>query len=162
LGLALGLALDLGLGLGLGPGLAGCALLPKIGIGTAPTRVEGRISAAAGLNPSVSQRPSPLVLRVYELRSATAFNQADFMALYQGDRAALAGDLVAREEYTLEPGSSRPYDKQLDPATRYIGVVGLYRDLEHATWRAGAAVRPARTQQLTIRADALALSVHVQ
>ena len=93
--------------------LAACSMLPKIGIGTAPTRVEGRISAAAGLNPSVSQRPSPLILRVYELRSTTAFTQADFMALYQGDQAALGGDLVAREEYTLEPGSSQPYRKQL-------------------------------------------------
>ncbi|MDE2370645.1 MAG: type VI secretion system lipoprotein TssJ [Burkholderiales bacterium] len=143
-------------------GLGACSMLPKIGIGTAPTRVEGSISAAAGLNPSVSQRPSPLVLRVYELRTPTAFTQADFMSLYQGDRAALAADLVAREEFTLEPGRSQPYNKQLNAETRYIGVVGLYRDLEHATWRASAQVQPAKTQKLTIRADALALSVTVQ
>jgi len=123
------------------------------------TTIDGRITAAADLNPSVSGRPSPLVLRVYELRSATAFNQSDFMALYQGDQAALAADLVAREEITLQPGESRPLKKPLGADTRFIGVVGLYRDLEHARWRAVAGVVPGKAQALQIRADALAVTI---
>lgn len=133
--------------------LAACAGAPP-----KPTSVNGSIVAAKELNPSVSNRPSPMLLRIYELRSPTAFNQAVFMSLYQDDRAALAADLVAREEFTLQPGQTLPYRKQLSLETRYLGVVGLYRDLEHSTWRAVTAVQTGKTQALTIRADALALS----
>lgn len=133
--------------------LGGCSLWSK------GTTVNGRLTAAADLNPSVSGRPSPLVLRIYELRSSAAFNQADFMALYQGDQAALAGDLVAREEITLQPGESRPLKRPLAADTRFIGVVGLFRDLEHARWRAVAGVVPGKSQALQIRVDALAVTI---
>lgn len=126
-----------------------------------PTRVEGAIAAAAGLNPSVNDRPSPLLLRIYELRSPTAFNQADFMALYEADQATLAADLVLREELMLQPGESRPFNKQLAAETRYIGVVAAYRNLERATWRAVVPVTLHRTQRFNVRADSLVLSATI-
>lgn len=138
--------------------LAGCASL----IPASPTRVKGDIQAVEALNPSVSRRPSPLRLRIYELRADSAFAKADFMSLYEGDRALLAADLVARDEITLQPGEKRPYDKQLNPETRFIGVLAIYRDLDRASWRAIVPVRPNKTQALTIRADALAITAVVQ
>ena len=71
---------------------AGCSSAPKL------ASLAGSIQASADLNPSVSQRPSPLLLRVYELKTAAGFNQADFMALYQSDTATLGADMVSREE----------------------------------------------------------------
>jgi len=148
-------------------GWAGCALVigPLGGCKTAPppvASVSGSITAVAGLNPSVTQRPSPLRLRLYELKSPTAFNQADFMALYQSDQATLGPDLVAREEMMLQPGEARPYAKQLAPDTRFIGVVAFYRDLERATWRVVVPVQAGKAQTLQIRADSLAVSAAVQ
>jgi type VI secretion system protein VasD len=133
--------------------LVGCASKPKV------TSVSGNLVASADLNPSVSQRPSPLLLRVYELKSAAAFNQADFMALYQGDAAALGAEMVAREELTLQPGESRPMNKPLNAETRFVGVFAAYRNLEKARWRAVLPVQPGQAQKLTIRADALAVSI---
>lgn len=136
-----------------------------------PVNVSGRYVAAADLNPSVSNRPSPLLVRVYELRSATAFNRADFMALYQSDSSTLAADLVAREETMLQPGETRSFSKVLAPDTRFVAVVGAYRELERSTWRAVVAVpAPAPPQpqakpgpvQIVIRADARAVSATVQ
>lgn len=141
----------------------GCGLL-LLGCGTPapkPTRVEASIVAAGDLNPSVNDRPSPVLLRVYELRSQTAFNQADFMTLYQSDQASLAADLVAREEMMLQPGEKRSLNKQLAPDTRFIGVVAAYRDLERAIWRAVVPVTPGQQQSLTVRADRLAVSATV-
>ena len=134
---------------------AGCASAPK------PTKVSGSVEASATINPSASQRPSPLLLRVYELKSPTAFNAADFMSLYQRDQAELATDLVAREELTLAPGESRPLSKMLSPDTRYIGVVAAFRDLEHAHWRSIAVVEPGKSKKVVIRADALSVAVTV-
>lgn len=135
--------------------VAGCASAPK------PTKVSGSVEASPTINPSASQRPSPLMLRVYELKSPTAFNAADFMSLYQKDQAELAADLVAREELTLAPGETRPLSKMLSPDTRYIGVVAAFRDLEHAHWRSIAVIEPGKSKRVVIRADALSVAVTV-
>lgn len=134
---------------------AGCASAPK------PTKVSGSIEASPTINPSASQRPSPLMLRIYELKSPTTFNAADFMSLYQRDQAELATDLVAREELTLAPGETRSLSKMLSPDTRYIGVVAAYRDVEHARWRSIAVVEPGKSKKVVIRADALSVAVTV-
>lgn len=128
----------------------------------APTVLAGSISAAANLNPSVSQRPSPLLVRLYELRTSTAFGKADFTSLHQSDVATLGTELVVRDEFMLMPGESRTYQRTLAPDTRFIGVFGVYRDIERAVWRASAAVQPGRKQNVVIRADGLVLSVVIQ
>lgn len=148
--LAAGLALTFVLG--------GCASAPKPVI----TTVAGTIQASAQLNPSVTQRPSPLALRVYELKSAASFNSADFMSLFQNDQATLAADLVGREEMMLQPGENKPYRKTLGADTRFIGVVGAYRNLERATWRVVVPVQPGKNHALAIRAGDLALSAEAK
>ena len=146
--------------------LTGFVALPfgivACGSGPKPTRLNGSIVAAADLNPSVSDRPSPLVLRLFELRAATAFNQADFLALYQADQATLGAELVQRDELVLQPGETRPYQRQLNPDTRFFGVLGAYRNLERAVWRSVAPVQPGRAQNLLLRADRLALTLSIQ
>ena len=143
---------------------AGSALLAACGTKPPPpkpTQVSGSIKASAGLNPSVTGRPSPLQVRVYELKAPAAFNTADFMSLYQGDQGALGVDMVSREEMTLQPGESRPYNKTLSPETRFVGVVGFYRALERANWRTVVAIQPNQTQQLAINVGDLAISATV-
>jgi type VI secretion system protein VasD len=137
--------------------LAACASAPK------PTQVTGgSIDGSAQLNPSVNKRPSPLVLRIYELKNATAFNSADFVALYERDKAELAADIVSREEIILQPGETRPVAaKALAPEVKFIGVMGAFRDLERAQWRSVVAVLPGQKQRVTIRADGLAVNVTV-
>ena len=127
-----------------------------------PTTLSGSVKAAADLNPSVSQRPSPLIVRMYELRSAAAFNQADFMALFQSEQSILGPELVVREEFTMVPGETRPIStKTLNAETRFIAVFAAYRNLERARWRAVVAIKPGQAQVLTIRADALTVSAEI-
>lgn len=141
-------------------GLTACSALSNISpFKPSVASLAGSLQGAADLNPSSSQRPSPVLLRMYELKSATAFNQADFMSLYRGDQAALGADLVAREELTLNPGETRPLNKTLAPETRFVGIVALYRDLEHATWRTTVAIKPGTQHKLDIRAERLAVTI---
>lgn len=143
-------------------GLLGVLTLSSCKSPPTATPVTGSIQGTAELNPSVNQRPSPLLLRLYELKSPTAFNQADFMALYQSDQATLGADLVAREEIMLAPGETRPYKKTLSLDTRFIGIVAAYRNLERATWRTIVPVKAGQAQTLVIRADSLAVSASMQ
>ncbi len=46
------------------------------------TEIEATFRAAADLNPDYQGNPSPLVVRFYELKSPTAFNNAGFFDLY--------------------------------------------------------------------------------
>lgn len=138
---------------------AGCAKPPAPPPPPPPTEIVGVVQAAPGLNPSVRGRASPLVLRIYELRSANAFSAADFVSLYQRDQAELGADLVARDEFVLAPGERREFLRRAAPETRYLGVLAAYRDLERARWRAVAAVLPGQKQRLLIDAGALAVTV---
>jgi type VI secretion system protein VasD len=135
--------------------LAACAGAPK------PASVTGTVQASAEVNPSASNRPSPLLVRIYELKSAAGFNSADFMSLYQRDQAQLAADMIAKEEFVLAPGETKTFAKTLAPDTRFIGVVAAYRDIEHAKWRSVVAVQPNQPQKLTVKAGALAVEAAI-
>jgi len=127
-----------------------------------PVPVTGTISAATDLNPSATLRPSPLVLRIYELRSDAAFTKADFIALYQSEQGTIGPDLVLKDEFMLQPGESRDYQRTLSIETRYLAVFGAYRNVERAVWRAITAVPAGRSLRLAIRAEAQALFLTLQ
>lgn len=135
--------------------LAACAGGPK------PAQVSGTIHASAQVNPSASRRPSPLLLRLYELKTAAAFSSADFMSLYQKDKAELGADLLGKDEFVLAPGESKSFAKTLAPDTRFLGVVAAYRDVEHAKWRSVVAVQPGKMNNIVIRANELAVEAGV-
>jgi type VI secretion system protein VasD len=135
--------------------LAACAGAPK------PASVTGTVQASAEVNPSASNRPSPLLVRIYELKSAAGFNAADFMSLYQRDQAQLAADMIAKEEFVLAPGETKTFAKTLAPDTRFIGVVAAYRDIEHARWRSVVPVQPNQPQKLTVKAGELAVEATI-
>ncbi|MCW5635493.1 MAG: type VI secretion system lipoprotein TssJ [Rubrivivax sp.] len=133
--------------------------VPPTQVRPQPVPVSGTISAAADLNPSATQRPSPLVLRVYELRSDAAFTKADFISLYQAEKATIGADLVLKDEFMLQPGETRAYDRTLSIETRWLAVFGAYRTVERAVWRAIAPVPAGKSLRLAIRADSQALSL---
>ena len=135
--------------------LVACASAPK------PTQVAGTIEASAQVNPSTSKRPSPVLVRVYELKTAAAFSAADFMSLYQRDKTELGGDMLGKDEFVLAPGESKTFAKTLSPDTRFLGVLAAYRDVEHARWRSVVAVQPGQKQNVVIRANELAIEAAV-
>jgi type VI secretion system protein VasD len=93
------------------------------------------MSAASGVNPDINARPSPIVARFYELKSLSVFNNADFFNLFEQDVALLGEEMLMRDELHFQPGEVKMVERDLQPETRYIGVIGAYRDIENATWR---------------------------
>lgn len=145
-------------------GVAGLCLVASCGGAPKPvvTTVNGSMLAAQKLNPTESGRAAPLQVRVYELKTAAAFNGAGFMALYQNDQATLGADVVNREELMLQPSENRAIKKTVSPETKFIGVVGAYRQIEKATWRVVVPVQTGKEQTLTIRAGENALSADIK
>ena len=98
---------------------------------------------------------------LYELKSPTAFNNADFVSLYQRDQVELGAELVSRDEFVLAPGESRLLNKVVAPETRFIGVLGAYRDLDHAKWRSVVALQLGQKQRIVISAEELSITATV-
>ena len=151
-----------------GTALLGRALLllstvVTLGCGTAaPPLLKGSIKADSGANPDVRGRPSPVVVRIYELKAATAFNAADYFSLFDREQEALGAELVGREEYHVRPGETRPYQRQLQPDTKFIGVAAAFRDLENARWKQVAPVPAKGEPAVTIGVDGTAISLGIK
>jgi len=94
------------------------------------------IVAAADVNPDSSGRPSPVVVRLYQLRGDAEFNGADFFALYDNERETLGPNLIMRDERTLLPGQQVQLKLALSPEARFIGAIAAFRDLQSSRWRA--------------------------
>lgn len=120
----------------------------------APTVVRGTIRTFASANPAQSGRPSPVVVRLYELKSTAAFDTADFFTLFDKDQATLGADLAGKDEVTLPPGESKPFERRLQPGSRYIAVVVAFSQIERARWRATVAIPEAKTTDLSIEVGA--------
>ena len=112
-------------------GISGCASWFQSDL----TKLDLRLTAASDLNPDLAGRPSPLVVRIYELKAPTIFQNADFFSLYEFDQQTLGMDLVNSEEMLLTPGQQTDVQAALSADTNYIAVIAAYRDIERSNWR---------------------------
>ncbi|MBD8496645.1 type VI secretion system lipoprotein TssJ [Pseudomonas syringae] len=143
--------------------LGGCASKP--GEPSAPASVEAAqdnavtldLHAAAGLNPGASGQPAPVRVRLFELKNSAAFNRADYFALAERAGDALGPDLIDQDEVLVRPGESRRVTRSLNPATRHIGLVVGYREIDRALWRLVLPVAPRQGQPYRIELDAQAI-----
>lgn len=99
-----------------------------------PTKAD--LVVAADVNPDVSGRASPIVVRLYQLKEEGAFNSASYFALIDKEQETLGPSLVSREEYELKPGATRELELKIPPEARYLGAVAGYRDLNNSKWKA--------------------------
>ncbi len=78
---------------------------------------------AADINPDESNRPSPLFVRFYQLKSAQTFEKTDFIDIYERDKDLFGGDIISKQELKpFAPGESRQERFVLNPGVRYIAV----------------------------------------
>ena len=118
------------------------------------TPVSLMLSAAADANPDARGRASPMVVRVYVLKSPGAFQSADFFSLFDKDTSTLGAELIQREEVLMRPGDSKKLDFVLQPDAKVIGVLAAYRDLERSKWREMSPLEIGKTNNLAVNLGA--------
>jgi type VI secretion system protein VasD len=124
-----------------------------------PTRVAIEIKTARDINPTSDGRASPLVLRVYQLKSPSVFNKVDFFALYDADERTLGGDLVHKEDVILKPDEKQTLAFEPPAETQAIGMFAAFRDHERAQWRAVATVQPNKANVIYIDVSGTSLTL---
>jgi len=134
--------------------LGGCA-----GGTPSPTLISAEIVAEPGINPNAAGQPSPLVVRLYELKTTGSFEGSDFFTLFDKESATLGPDLLAREELDMRPGTTRTVVRKAAPDTQYLGVVGAYRDLDKSRWRAAYPLQQGKSNPILIRLGPHAVTV---
>lgn len=143
--------------------LAACKAAPP-----KPQLLKLSFSISTDVNPDDKNRPSPIVLRVYQLKDDAPFKDAEFFALSDKEQATLGPALVSRIEFELNPGEQRTVDYQLSPDAHFVGVAAQYRDYRNAAWRAeiGSQNKPLagtiKKKKLTVAAARAAVTVSVQ
>lgn len=115
-----------------------------------PTMLRATLVAQASVNPDIRGRPSPVIVRVYGLKSRTMMDTAHFFALFEKDKETLGAELVEREEFQLKPGDTRLIEKQLPADFAHLGVFVAFRDIERAQWRDVMTIIPRQLNRLEI------------
>jgi type VI secretion system protein VasD len=124
-----------------------------------PTRVIIEFEATGDINPNPEGRPSPLYLRIYQLKAYAVFEGADFFSLYDRDEEIMARDLVGKEEILLKPNEKRTVFYEVADDTGAIGLLGLFMDYENARWKAVAGVQPNKTTVIRTHVSQAGLTI---
>jgi type VI secretion system protein VasD len=123
-----------------------------------PTVAKAALVVAADANPDSGGRPSPIVVRVYQLKEEGAFANADFFALFDKEQETLGASVVAREEYELKPGESRELELKIAPEAKFVGAVAGFRDIRNSRWKVVSATPEKKLTDL-LRKNKVTLTV---
>jgi type VI secretion system protein VasD len=123
------------------------------------TPVKFDIQADQQVNPDANGQPTPVVVRVYELKSTTAFTQAAFFDLFDNDAKVLGSDLVAKREFEIKPGDRVDFDRDTPVETRYIGVTAAFRLGDDSQWRTTAEIKPEKNNTIVVKVAAQSISI---
>src|SRR5262245_59569093 len=100
-----------------------------------PSKARVALTASADSNPDATGRPSPIVVRVYQLKGEAAFANADFFALYDDEQKVLGSELIGRDEFVLAPAERRTVEVAVSGAARFVGIIAAFRDIRNSEWR---------------------------
>lgn len=155
------------IGLGLLPSMAvlsGCSSMEAVSnmfkSEPKPSEFSLGLSASPSINPDIEGRPSPIWVRIYQLRSVGVFKTAEFEPLFANDAAVLGAEMLERSEFVITPSQviEPTAPTRVHEDTRFIGAIAAYHEINLAKWR-DVIDMPAKDQKvnLTVALDRVAL-----
>lgn len=92
--------------------------------------------ADADINPDDSKTPSPLFIRMYELKSTKMFDKANFIDVYESDAETLGADMIAKQRLKhIRPGEEREVSFVLNKETKYVGLFAEFLRYKNAGFK---------------------------
>ena len=100
------------------------------------TDLEIKFKVDADVNPDDDRKPSPLFIRMYQLKSTKMFSRANFIDLYEKDKEVLGADMISKQILRrIKPGESRDENFVLDKDVRYIGLYAEFLQYKNASYK---------------------------
>ncbi len=102
-----------------------------------PRHLKLRLAASESLNVDEEGRSLSLVMRLYKLRTATAFLGAPYEVFGNPtkEKEVLGDELIESRELVLLPGQQQLVDERWAREATFVGVVGLFRAPDSIRWR---------------------------
>ncbi|WP_026375727.1 type VI secretion system lipoprotein TssJ [Aestuariibacter salexigens] len=114
--------------------IQGCSSSPEFGVPDIELfsgdseKVEITLDVASDINPDQSGRPSPLVLKVFQLTNDVQFRDAQLDKLLDSHASVLGADMRDVDQMTIFPGRSNTYQLTVFKETRFIGILAAFQD----------------------------------
>jgi type VI secretion system protein VasD len=111
---------------------------PKLPESQLPPRlVSMRLHAGDNLNADPSGRPLALLVKIYKLKNAMAFQQAGFDTMLSPikEKETLGQDLVEVREIMLIPGQRLQWEEKITQEAGVLGIVALFRAPAAQRWK---------------------------
>ncbi len=135
--------------------LARCAPPPKPPAVLTLTMVGG-----ADQNADPNGNAAPVAVKVYQLAATAKFESSDWTALTEHEAQTLGQEEAApSQQFVVTPGETQTQTIQLKNGVSAIGIVALYRDIDHAQWRADAPAADSGPTKLTLTIAKLAITL---
>ena len=100
------------------------------------TDLEIKFKVDADVNPDDDRKPSPLFVRMYQLKSTKMFNKANFIDLYEKDKDVLGADMLSKQVLRrIKPGESRDENFVLNKKTRFIGLYAEFLQYKKSSFK---------------------------
>lgn len=139
------------------PALAACSSAPPPP--PPPTTIQLTVIGDKMLNPDPNGRPSPVMLRLYQLGPSDAFANADFFQVIDQDKATLGPTLLDRQELAVPPESRQTVTVQPKPDVKTLAVAAAFRAYEEAGWRAMQPIQPNKANSFVLTATASTITL---
>lgn len=129
-----------------------------------PLTVQGqltvKVTTQRNINQNVNGQASPLELRIYQLSSDDAFNQAQFLQIYNDEQGVLKSDLIStRHLPSILPGQTLEQVLPMSLETRYIAVFGEFANYREAKSKAIYKVDQFGLVTVVVSVDGINLSI---
>ena len=106
------------------------------GIFGADTDLTINFNVESDINPDENKTPSPLFIRMYELKSPKLFKKANFIDIYEQDKAILGADFVDVQKLRrLKPGEDRENSFVLKKDTKYVALYAEFLEYKNARYK---------------------------
>lgn len=115
---------------------AACASKPP----PPPEPYSASLTTSADVNPDAEGRPSPILVKIFLLKSEDKFSNADFFALFENPEATLGEDLLGVGMASVAPGAGANIDIASKTDAAFVGVVAGFQNIDSASWRDVAAI----------------------
>ncbi len=100
------------------------------------TDLKVEFIAESDTNPDDLDTPSPLFVRMYELKTDKSMMKADFLGIYEQDKKILGADLVATHRLKpLKPGEVRTEQFVLKKETRFVGFYAEFSKFRESKFK---------------------------
>lgn len=118
--------------------LTGCSSINSSvgGFFNMDTDLEIKFKVDADINPDDDRKPSPLFVRMYQLKSTKMFNRANFIDLYEKDQEVLGADMISKQKLRrIKPGENRNEHFVLNKETHFIGLYAEFLDYKKSSFK---------------------------